>query len=96
MHDKLYKCFTCIMQNNTWFVLHKIFSTQAVNQLSTSQAQLHQVKLCCFLLRIGLFLACLEGDLYAVTFEITDDRQKHLKEMTESKLNGCACQINVL
>lgn len=49
-------------------MLHTIVSIQAVNRLSASQAQLQQVELCCFLLRIGLFLACLVGDLYAVNF----------------------------
>lgn len=52
-HDELFTFHhTHTLQS---IVLHKIFSIQAVNQLSSSQAQLQQVELCCFLLRIGLF-----------------------------------------
>ena len=41
------------LQNITC-IMHTIFSYKAVEQLSF--AQLQQVELCCFLLRIGLFL----------------------------------------
>lgn len=80
------------MQTNTCIVLHKIFSIQAVNSFSTSEAQQHQIKLCCFLLRIGLFLACFEGDLYAVKFGISHGRQKRLKEMPWNQSSVDKCQ----
>lgn len=59
----------------------EIFYKQDVKQCSTSQAQHQWAGLCCFQLKIPLW-ARLEGDLYAVKFQITDARQASLKEMT--------------
>lgn len=59
----------------------EIFYKQTVKQYSTSQAQHQWAGLCCFQLKIPLW-ARLEGDLYAVKFQITDATQASLKEMT--------------